>query len=79
MSIIDIHSGLKKTQFARGDAIMAPFAALVAGAIRRQVQAWLMRRAIASLRSLDDRTLADIGIYRFEIEAVVRREMAQHG
>jgi hypothetical protein len=47
MSIIDIHSGLKKTQFARGDAIMAPFAALVAGAIRRQVQAWLMRRAIA--------------------------------
>lgn len=75
MSIIDIHLGLKRRQFVRGEAIMAPFA----GAIRRQVQAWLMRRAIASLRSLDDRTLADIGIYRFEIEAVVRREMAQHG
>jgi uncharacterized protein YjiS (DUF1127 family) len=80
MSIIDIHPGLKKRQFARGHAIvMAPVAEFVARAIRRHVQAWLMRRAIASLRSLDDRTLADIGIYRFEIEAVVRREMAQHG
>ena len=50
----------------------------IARTIRRQVQAWLMRRAIASLHALDDRTLADIGVYRCEIEAVVRREIAHH-
>ena len=60
-------------------AVRCQIGDLITRAIRRHIQAWLMRRAIASLRSLDDRTLADIGIYRCEIEAVVRREMAQHG
>jgi uncharacterized protein YjiS (DUF1127 family) len=33
---------------------------------------WRLRRTIETLHALDDRTLADIGLRREEIEAVVR-------
>jgi uncharacterized protein YjiS (DUF1127 family) len=32
------------------------------------------RRTVIELRNLDDRTLRDIGIYRYDIESIVRRE-----
>jgi uncharacterized protein YjiS (DUF1127 family) len=38
-------------------------------ALRRS---WRLSRTIETLRALDDRTLADIGLCRDEIEAVVR-------
>lgn len=34
-------------------------------------QGWRLRRTIETLHALDDRTLADIGLRREEIEAVV--------
>lgn len=33
---------------------------------------WHLRRTIETLHALDDRTLADIGLRRDEIEAVIR-------
>jgi uncharacterized protein YjiS (DUF1127 family) len=48
---------------------------LVAGALRKAVNAWMVRRAIESLQSLDDHTLKDIGMHRSEIESIVRRHM----
>ena len=39
---------------------------------RNLADEWLLRRAIHELHQLDDRTLADIGITRREIEYAVR-------
>lgn len=40
--------------------------------IRNGVHAWMVRRTVATLLSLDDRMLADIGVTRAEIEFCVR-------
>jgi uncharacterized protein YjiS (DUF1127 family) len=50
----------------------------LARAIRNRLNAWVARRAIESLRALDDRMLADIGMHRSQIEYVVRRHLARH-
>jgi uncharacterized protein YjiS (DUF1127 family) len=46
----------------------AGFAARLFAALRRQLA---IRAALAELRSLDDRTLRDIGFHRSEIESIV--------
>jgi uncharacterized protein YjiS (DUF1127 family) len=56
-------------------------AAAVAGPVRRAAQAVARyrrnRRAIADLRSLDDRLLRDIGVERSDIPALVRAVESQ--
>lgn len=39
--------------------------------VTRIVKRWQRRRMITALENLDDRTLADIGIYRGEIPSIV--------
>jgi|RhiMetdeSRZDD1v2_1073273.scaffolds.fasta_scaffold1358641_1 uncharacterized protein YjiS (DUF1127 family) len=51
---------------------------LVVRSVRNGVNAWMMRRAIESLQALDDRTLADIGMHRSEIEHAVRQQVTHH-
>jgi uncharacterized protein YjiS (DUF1127 family) len=46
-----------------------------ARALRQGVEAWMVRRYIRQLESLDDRTLADFGVSRCEIEPRVRWHM----
>jgi len=50
---------------------------LLTRAVCNRVNAWMVRCTIDSLRSLDDRTLADIGMHRREIEFLVRRQMTR--
>jgi uncharacterized protein YjiS (DUF1127 family) len=46
-----------------------------ARAVRHGIEAWMVRRYIRQLESLDDRALADFGISRCEIEPRVRWHM----
>ena len=46
-----------------------------ARAVRYGVEAWIVRRYIRQLESLDDSTLADFGISRCQIEHCVRWHM----
>jgi uncharacterized protein YjiS (DUF1127 family) len=50
---------------------------LVVGSVRNGGNAWMVRRAIESLQALDDRTLADIGMHRSEIEHAVRQQLTR--
>jgi uncharacterized protein YjiS (DUF1127 family) len=62
------HAG---TRAAGAAAPYRPFAARL-GRLGIAVRSWYRRkRAIAALQALSDRSLADIGIARSEIEAVV--------
>jgi len=59
---------------ASDETLFTEFSRLVVNGILRPVIDWNRRRqARASLESLDDRLLADIGMARFEIEAHVSR------
>ncbi len=40
--------------------------------VRNGINAWMVGRTIRTLRSLDDRLLADIGIVRDELETRIR-------
>ena len=51
---------------------------LIVRSARIGANAWMVRRAIESLQALDDRTLADIGLHRSEIEYAVRRQLTCH-
>lgn len=58
------------------------FAALVripVRIVRNYVHAWMVWRTVDNLQRLDDRTLADIGIPRCEIEFRVRELMPRIG
>jgi uncharacterized protein YjiS (DUF1127 family) len=48
---------------------------IIIRALRNRIHAWMMWRTIDKLHRLDDRTLADIGIPRCEIEFKVRELM----
>ena len=50
---------------------------LVGRSIRNGVNTWMVKRAIESLQALDDRTLADIGMHRSEIEYAVRQQLTR--
>ena len=49
----------------------------VVRSLRNGANAWMVRRTIESLQALDDRTLADIGLHRSEIEYTVRRQLTR--
>lgn len=55
-----------------GRAALRKLAQTVARAVRRGINAWIVRQCIRELQSLDDRVLADIGLTRSEIEFAVR-------
>jgi uncharacterized protein YjiS (DUF1127 family) len=61
-----------KFERVRSVSIIVFYFELVASAVRSGAHAWLMRQTIQKLESLDDRTLADLGLSRNEIEPWVR-------
>jgi uncharacterized protein YjiS (DUF1127 family) len=56
-------------------AIWRALGRLITRTVRNGVNAWTVRCTIESLQALDDRTLADIGMHRTEIDYVVRRQL----
>ncbi|MDZ4738270.1 MAG: DUF1127 domain-containing protein [Rhodospirillaceae bacterium] len=68
-------------RFPLNGSIATDLVAFVRSGIVRPVQGWLMRRgAERHLRALDDRMLADIGIMRGDITAIVRSmQMSEAG
>jgi uncharacterized protein YjiS (DUF1127 family) len=54
---------------------MRRLARAIGRAMRNGVDAWRLRRSLQKAASLDDRTLADLGLCRSDIEFAVRRPM----
>jgi uncharacterized protein YjiS (DUF1127 family) len=55
--------------------VLRPLAQMVARTVRGVVNAWMARQSIQELRSLNDRTLADLGLRRSDIEHDVHRHL----
>jgi uncharacterized protein YjiS (DUF1127 family) len=61
----------------RGGACLA-LGRMIVRAVRNRTHAWMVWRTVENLQRLDDRTLADIGMHRSEIEWKVRELMPRY-
>lgn len=74
--ILDLPRALPE-RTTRGGACLA-LGRMIVRAVRARTHTWMVRRTIDNLQRLDDRTLADIGMHRSEIESKVRELMPRY-
>jgi uncharacterized protein YjiS (DUF1127 family) len=55
--------------------VLRRLAQAITQTVRGGVNAWTVRRSIQKLQSLNDRTLADLGLRRSDIEPAAHRHM----